>query len=459
MCGQLACLELPSALVQVEPLAIDGCAPVPTVCSHDVQITVAIEVGHGDRLDIFLSFEQPFLFPRAVCGVLVHQGSARKIHPSVVVHVTDGRKVIVFSYRIVGRVEANLPFVGMEVHVAVIQQESFLLVAYFQVVAVDIGPSVPVEVDHIAAVADVQVGVERLHQFLERTLRVGVEPFRESFRPSVLVEVEHIAAVAVFVGFRAERDYLYALRKRVPVEREGNGFLSETLERDVGRPICVLADDASVGLQVVLVVRAFTGVNWCDMQGVRCAQLVDRSREGRADQMVFKRGLFAPRAADAVRTDGLYGNMVSAFRPRPGIKHQVGGGACITIGERAAASVGIGLRLHDVATSRGCAYSDFIRESRFLRRCFPFHPNQSGGRVHGTGRGFRGGHCGRLSVFQSVEIMFHIVGGDEEIGFSIAIQVGYERIFFVGQHVTFGEKHGPVQVEVRVPLEQIEVIL
>ena len=60
------------------------------------------------------------------------------------------------------------------------------------------------------------------------------------------------------------------------------------------------------------------------MQGVRCAQLVDRSREGRADQMVFKRGLFAPRAAGAVRTDGLYGNMVSAFRPRPGIEHQIG---------------------------------------------------------------------------------------------------------------------------------------
>ena len=85
-----------------------------------------------------------------------------------------------------------------------------------------------------------------------------------------------------------------------------------------------MADDASVGLQVVLVVRAFTGVNRCDMQGVCRAQLVDRSRESRADQMVLERSLFAPRAADAVRGNGLHGDMVSAFRPRPGIKHQIG---------------------------------------------------------------------------------------------------------------------------------------
>ena len=68
-----------------------------------------------------------------------------KIHPSVVVHVADGRKIIVFSYRVAGRVEANLPFVCVEIHVAVVQQESFLLVVHFQVVAVDVGQSVPVK--------------------------------------------------------------------------------------------------------------------------------------------------------------------------------------------------------------------------------------------------------------------------------------------------------------------------
>ena len=92
-------------------------------------------------------------------------------------------------------------------------------------------------------------------------MRVGVEFSAASFRPSVLVEVEHIAAVSIRAAFRTERDYPYALRERVPVEREGDGFLSVAFEHDVGRPVCVLADDASVGLQVVLVVCAFTGVN------------------------------------------------------------------------------------------------------------------------------------------------------------------------------------------------------
>ena len=432
MCGQLACLELPSALVQVEPLAIDGCAPVPTVCSHDVQITVAVEVGHGDRLDIFLSFEQPFLFPRAVCGVLVHQGSARKIHPSVVVHVADGRKIIVFSYRIAGRVEANLPFVCVEIHVAVVQQESFLLVVHFQVVAVDVGQSVPVKVDHVAAVADVQVGVERFHQFFECALRVGVEPLGESFRPSVLVEVEHAAAVAVFAGFRMEREHPYALRERVPVEREGDGFLSVAFEHDVGRPVCVLADDASVGLQVVLVVCAFTGVNRRDMQGVRRAQFVDRSREGRADQMVLERGLFAPRATDAVRGDGLHGDVVSPFRPCPGVEHHVGGSAGVAVRERAAAAVGIGLRLQDVAASRSCAHPHFIRKTRFLRRGFPFHPKQACGRVHSVSRGFRSGHFSGFGVFRRVEIMLYRVRGNEEVEFPVPVQIGDERILRIG---------------------------
>ena len=419
-------------MVQVEPLAIDGCAPVPTVCSHDVQITVAVEVGHGDRLDIFLSFEQPFLFPRAVCGVLVHQGSARKIHPSVVVHVADGRKIIVFSYRIAGRVEANLPFVCVEIHVAVVQQESFLLVVHFQVVAVDVGQSVPVKVDHVAAVADVQVGVERFHQFFECALRVGVEPLGESFRPSVLVEVEHAAAVAVFAGFRMEREHPYALRERVPVEREGDVFLSVAFEHDVGRPVCVLADDASVGLQVVLVVCAFTGVNRRDMQGVRRAQFVDRSREGRADQMVLERGFFAPRATDAVRGDGLHGDVVSPFRPCPGVEHHVGGSAGVAVRERAAAAVGIGLRLQDVAASRSCAHPHFIRKTRFLRRGFPFHPKQACGRVHSVSRGFRSGHFSGFGVFRRVEIMLYRVRGNEEVEFPVPVQIGDERILRIG---------------------------